>query len=210
MDMTDAPAWDAAERQSLLDRATKLAAANGLKIADGAALVDQLDAAGVSIFFHHHRPDADVLAKLQTLCKPAAKAVPEADAKLTGPGPKNVEFTAWLGGLAATYDRMPPMRRLQLWRDFTSGVRPAMTAAPIGVKPTRVAPITSTPAMAGMTGAQKLQHLDLTRSAQRIARELAGLKASQGGGHFVQSARAAAISKCEAQLASLAERGVIL
>jgi hypothetical protein len=198
--------WDAPERAALLERATKLAEQNGLKLPEGA--VDKLDAAGVTIHFNHLQSDDDVLAKLKTLCAPAPKA--EAEANLTGPGPKNPEFTAWLGGLAAMYDDMPAMRRLQLFRDFTSGVRPIAAVAPIGVKPTRAAPVATTAVMQGMSGAQKLSHLDNVREAQRISRELQGLKNSHGGGFNVMSARAAQIEKLTAKLQAFADRGVLV
>ena len=228
--MTDTPSqWDAAERQSLLDRATKLADANGLKIENGAALVDQLDANGVSIFFHHHRSDAEVLARLQALCKPVQAA--DAVASPFAAAERDSAFTAWLGALADGFDKMPAVRKMQLARDFAAGVRSQSTAAQPGAdtrkmtpaqklayahasnqtaKTQRVAPVAPTAAMAGMDAKQRLQNLDLTRSAQRIARELAGLKASSGGSYFVQSARAAAIAKCEAQIVALQERGVVI
>ena len=56
-------------------------------------------------------------------------------------------------------------------------------------KSARVAPVAETPAMRGMMGNQKLAHLDNVREAQRISRELQGLKASTGGGFNVVDTR---------------------
>ena len=170
--MTDTPAWDAADRAALLERATKLATDAGLTLPEGA--VDKLDASGVSIFFHHHQSDAEVLTRLQAICKPAQAA--DTPASPHAAATHDPAFLAWLGGLAEGFDKMPALRRMQLERDFKSGVRASTTPAPTGVdtskmtpqqkldyalasnqttKTARVAPVAETPAMRGMTGQQR-------------------------------------------------------
>ena len=236
--MTD-EAWDARERGELLQRAQRLSGQAGLKIKDGAALIEKLHATGVSIHFGHLVSDEDVTAKLRTLASDAALFEAPAAPALNGPGPKNPDFfNAWLGGLAATYDTLQPTQKLALWHKFKAGTPARATvedeliarygtpeaamakmtpmeklrmahSAGATVKPAPVGAIASTPAMAGMSGERRLAHLDATREATRLSRELAGLKASRGGSITVQSYRTQSIEKIEARLATLAQRGVL-
>ena len=227
-----------ARKGELLQRAQGLAVKAGLKIKDGAALIEKLHATGVSIHFGHLVSDEDVTAKLRTLASDAALFEAPAAPALTGPGPKNPDFNAWLGGLAATYDTLAPTAKLALWHKFKAGTPARATvedeliarygtpeaamakmtpmeklrmahSAGATAKPAPVGAIASTPAVAGMSGERKLAHLDAVREASRLSRELAGLKATRGGSVTVQSYRQAAIEKIEARLSNFAARGVL-
>ena len=132
---------DETERAQLAARATQLANAAGLPaIADTDALVNKLNASGVSIHFHAHLDDDTVIAKLRTLANDGALFVQ--DVPLNGPGPKlPAGFVTYLGGLAPDFAKMPASKRLGLWSDWCAktGTTSARTINPLA--PKIVAPI---------------------------------------------------------------------
>ena len=189
--MTD----DAAERAKLTNRLTTLAQAAGLKVKSADDLTTAAIEAGVSIHFNAIEPDEQITDKLlllsakrHELFEQPASPPPVHSAGLPA------DFAKSLGGLAADWDKLPPMRKLQLWDRH---------CAATGTKARM--PSTAQPAAAAYT---RPVLVDIQREASRVSAELQRLREDRSiGGMREQAMRAQRISTLEAKLTILKDRG---